>query len=171
MANNSKNNNSEQEFIEKLQNSIDAESTLSNCCNHLFSLMHDGKIRSEFKKFSDIAENNIKILRDYLKSAGCEDFVLEQKCQYCKINPESFSLEGAIKLGLEIIDACLKLYKKLLELSSDTESKNLFKSLIKEKNNQKNLLKKESKTIEGGKEDQNVMDFHCIAAIASRLGK
>ncbi|MFA5008006.1 MAG: hypothetical protein WC546_02175 [Candidatus Omnitrophota bacterium] len=171
MAENSNKNNSKQEFIEKLESAIDAENTLSNCCKHLFSLMHDGKIRSEFKKFSDIAEDNIKILTDYLKAAGIENFVLEQKCQYCKINPESFSLEGAIKLGLEIIDISIKLYKKLFELSSGEESKNLFESLIKEKTNQKNFLKKESEVIESGKEDRSLMDLHCIAAVASRLGK
>ncbi|MDD4182648.1 MAG: hypothetical protein PHT53_02365 [Candidatus Omnitrophica bacterium] len=162
---------SSQEFIEKLQNAIDAESTLSNCCRHLFSLMRDGKIRSEFKKFSDIAEDNIKILQDYLKNAGIDDFVLEKKCQYCKINPESFSLEGAVKLGLEIIDICIKVYKKLLTLSRAEESKNLFESLIGEKTNQKNFLIKESKAIENQKEGQSMIDLHCIPAIASRLGK
>lgn len=171
MAKNFKENNSNQELIENLQNAIDAESTLSNCCKHLFSLMHEGRIRSEFKKFSDIAEDNIRILGDHLKSAGVEDFVLEKKCQYCKINPESFSLVGAVNLGLEIIHICLKLYKKLVELSNDAASRNLFESLAKEKSNQKNFLKKESETIEASKENRNIMDLHCIAAIASRLGK
>lgn len=171
MTNNSEKNNSKQEFIEKLEIAIDAESTLSNCCNHLFLLMHDGKIRSEFKKFSDIAEDNIKILKDYLQNAGIEDFVLEKKCQYCKIKPESFSLEGAIKLGLEIIDICIKVYKELLKLSSETESKNLFESLIGEKTSQKNFLKKEREEIEDKKESQNIIDLHCIPTVASRLGK
>ncbi|MDD4955421.1 MAG: hypothetical protein PHP17_05235 [Candidatus Omnitrophica bacterium] len=171
MATNSKKYNSKQVFIDKLEAAIDAESTLSNCCNHLFVLMHEGKIRSEFKKFSDIAKDNIKILTDYLKEAGVQDFILEKKCEYCKINPESFSLEGSVKLGIEIIDACIKLYKKLEELSSETESKNLFQSLVKEKSNQKNFLNKEYETIEEIKESNSIIDLHCIPTVASRLGK
>lgn len=171
MANNSKNHNSKQMFIDKLESAIDAESTLSNCCDHLFALMHEGKIRSEFKKFSDMAKDNIKILTDCLKEAGVEDFVLEKKCEYCKINPESFSLEGSIKLGIEIIEACIKLYKKLEELSSEPENKNLFQSLSKEKSNQKNFLNKEYEAIEDVEEGNNIINLHCIPTVASRLGK
>lgn len=171
MADNSKNNHPRQMFIGKLEKAIDAESILSNCCRHLFALMREGEIRSEFKKISDIAEDNIKILTGYLKDAGVEDFILEKKCEYCKINPESFSLEGSINLGIEIISACVKLYKELEGLSGEAESKNLFQSLVKEKTAQKNFLNKEYEAIENKKDGKNIIDLHCIPAVASRLGK
>lgn len=165
------NNGLKQKIIGHLETAIDTESTLSNCYNHLFSLIDNGKIRSEFKKLSDVAADNIKILNDCLKDAGVADFVLENKCQYCKINPESFSLIGAINLGLEITDISVKIYKKIIELLPDAESKNLFKSLLKEKTNQHNFLKKESEFVDKDRELKSVIDLHCIPTIASRLGK
>ncbi len=165
------NNGLKDEFINQLESAIDAESTLSNCYNHLFSMINNGKIRSEFKKLSDVAADNIKILNDSLRDAGVNNFVLENKCKYCKINPESFSLIGAINLGLEITNAGIKIYKKLSELFPDAESKNLFKNLVKEKTNQQNFLKKESEFLDKDTEAKSVIDLHCIPTIASRLGK
>jgi rubrerythrin len=165
------NNGLKQTVIDQLETAIDAESTLANCYNHLFSLTNNGKIRSEFKRLSDVATDNIKILNDCLKDTGVTNFVLENKCQYCKINPESFSLVGAINLGLEITDISIKIYKKIIELLPDAESKNLFKSLLKEKTNQHNFLKKESEFVDKDSEFKSVIDLHCIPTIASRLGK
>lgn len=164
-------NNSKEKLIEKLQNAIDAENTLSNCCSHMFSLVHSGKIRSEFKKFSDIAKENINILRGCLKDLGVENLILEDKCKYCKIDIESFSLIGAINLACEIIDVCIKFYKELKELCQDRQNKNLFKELVKEKTNQKNFLKKESGLAAKGKEGVSVVDHYCLPEVASKLWK
>jgi rubrerythrin len=164
-------NNSQQKLIEKLQNAIDAENTLSKCCGHLFSLIRNGRIRSQFQKFSEVAKENIEMLRDCLKDLCVENFMPQDKCKYCKIDPESFSLQGAINLGLEIINACIKFYKELANLSRDKENRNLFDELTREKINQRNFLKKENEFIDKKDYKSSIVNYHCIPEVASKLWK
>lgn len=158
-------------IIENLENAIDAENTMSICCGRLANLIKNGRIRKQFNLCVDTAKINIDSLKRLLQKLGVEDFVLEEKCTFCKINPESFSLLGALNLGLEIADAVIKSYKKLLELFSNPEEQDVFERLLREKNKLRAFLKQEKGFIRIDKEQFNFIDSYCIPEIVSKLYK
>jgi rubrerythrin len=159
------------ERIEMLNNVIDAESTLANCCAHLSFLIHNGKIRQKFNQLANIARENIKTLHDYMRSEQMPPAMLENRCKYCKMKPESFSLEGAVSLGLELVSVCEALYKNLAKLATDRHSKTLFEELRKDKAAEKNFLKSEKKFIKEEKPSSCIINEYCIPEIASKFWK
>lgn len=158
-------------FITALENAIDAESTLSNCCAHLSSLIDNGRIRKEFTNFSEIARINVKVLSEYMQQKHLPPFVLENKCKYCKMKPESFSLAGAIGLGLEITQAIEALYKDLAKNSPDETSKALFDNLRRGKIQQRNFFKKEKTFIKEEEKLPTIINEYCIPEVAAKLWK
>ena len=156
---------------EKLQSAIDIERISAKCCCHLSSLIKNGKIRSKFFVMSEVAKVNEALLCDYLRQLGITHFISEERCKYCKINPESFSLLGAINLGLEITEAAITHYKDLVTLVACSEDKKIFKKLLKEKDEQRDFLKKERKFVHE-KEDKNQFDCimnYCIPKVISKI--
>lgn len=158
-------------LTEKLQGAIDTEYTMSTCCNYLASLIKNGRIRNKFRSFSDEAKTNKGLLLDRLDSLGVTNFVVEDKCKFCKINPESFSLIGAVNLGLEVVNTAIKFYKDLLDFGDDIEDKKLFNKLLREKNKQRNFLKKEKKFVRKDEGKFNFIDDYCIPVVISKLWK
>lgn len=161
----------ENRFRDELQNAIDAENAMSICYNRLASLIKNGRIRNKFRAFSEEAKTDKELLIQSLKNLGVDNFVLDNKCTFCKINAESFSLIGAIELGLEAASAATKFYKRLLGLAKGPDDKKLFKKLQKEKNVQRVFLKKE-KAFSSKKEDSpNFIENYCIPNVISMLWK
>lgn len=168
---NLKNRISKENLVEDLERAIDAENTTSICYKHLASLIKNGRIRNKFYSFSEAARLSKDFLTSRLGSLGKSDFVLEEKCTFCKINPESFSLEGAINLGLEITKAAADFYKRLLGLSRDEEYRKLFKKLLSEKSEQRNFLKKEKRFISSRGDKLDIIEDYCIPEVISSLWK
>lgn len=110
-------------------------------------------------------------MTDYLKRCGVSNFVLEHKCKFCKLKPESFSLLGALNLGLEVAGASIKFYNDLLDLSYSEEDKILFKRIKKDKIEQRNFLKKESRFVQDYKAKSDFITDYCIPEVISKLWK
>lgn len=161
--------NNRLELIEKIQGTIDAEYSFATCCRHLASLIKNGRIRGHFLSFVDTAEANLKLLFDYLEGLGVNNFVLKDKCQFCKITPESFSLIGAINFSLEILSVAERNYKGLVAKATKPGDDKLFRELLKEKIAQKDLLKKEKKFNEERTDRFNTIEKFCIPHVISRL--
>ena len=158
-------------LIEKIQDTIDAENTMSFCFSHLAGLVKNGRIRKQFYSLSGSAKANKDSLMRILEREEVKDFSLENRCKFCKIKTESFSLIGAINLGLEVTGAAIKFYKDLLELSSNLEDKRLFGKLLKEKTGQSNFLKKEKRFEREDRDKTNFIDYYCMPEVISKIWK
>lgn len=154
---------------ENLHGAIASEHVASFCFKYIASLTKNGRVRARFYTFAELAKNDKESLVGRLSNFGITDFVLEDKCELCKLKPESFSLAGALNLGLELTSASLKFYNELLNISERLEDKNLFRELIKEKNEQKNFLKKEKKFAHPDKVTSDFISSYCIPEVAAKL--
>ena len=156
--------------IKRLTDALGAENAMSRCCGHLAGLIRNGKIRSSFLMIAETARNNERVLQDRLEKMGIEDFIPEERCKLCKIQPESFSLSGALNLGTEVANVVIRFYKDLLSFAADNEDRELFNSLIKEKTRQLDFLKREKKFIHKEEQDDfNAIDSHCMNEVISKL--
>ncbi|MDD5194394.1 MAG: hypothetical protein PHQ96_01800 [Candidatus Omnitrophica bacterium] len=160
-------------FTYVLECTIETEHMIAKCCKRLSELIKNGKVRGKFLAISQASEVNEATLRQHLIQSGRPEYVLEERCKFCKIDPESFSLVGAINFGLEIINAAISCYKDLTASVQLADDKKLFNSLLKEKNEQRDFLKKEQKfAVE--KEDKSQLDCignYCIPKIISKIGQ
>ena len=156
-------------LTEQLQAAIEVEHTLSMCCNHLISLLRNGRVKNKFLVFSDSAKKNETVLMGRLKKLGTSDFIAKDKCPSCKVNPTNFSLVGAINLGLEIVSVAMRCYKHLANSSGDSQDKRLFKRLLKEKTQQRDFLKKEREFDHQDEFKLRFIEEYCISEIISRL--
>lgn len=154
-------------LVEELESVIDVEHSSSVCFQHLASLIKNGRIRSKFSHFAYAAKVNKDLLTDCLSKFGVTDFKLEEKCIYCKIKPENFSLTGAIELGLEVSNIAIKRYKILLKLSAPDGDGRLFKKLRKEKIRQKALLIKEKKYHRDEEAGFKLIRDYCLPLVRS----
>jgi hypothetical protein len=161
--------NKKHELIEKIKGIIDTEYSFTICCGYLASLIKNGRIRKQFHSYVEVAKDNLKLLEVYLGRLGVNNFELKEDCKFCKINPESFSLIGAINLGLEIIGVAIGYYKDLLVSVNNADDANLFSRLFKEKITQRNLLNKEKEFNEDKAYSFGTIEQFCIPYIRSRL--
>ena len=120
---------------------------------------------------SNFSEAYQNLLEERLKSLGRDDFTEKNKCDLCKIDPERFSLIGAIDLGLEVAAIAIKFYNDLLRSSDNAEDKRLFKRLLREKKAQRGLLKAEKKFPRTDEDKQSFIDTYCIPEVISKLWK
>ena len=127
----------------ELERAVCAENASFMCYSHLASAIKDGRIRNKLRFFSEKADKNRKFLTSNMKTINKEYSLPEAKCDFCNINCENFSIEGAINLGLELTNATARFYRGLLSLSSDSEKKKIIKKLLKEKIEEKKFLRKE----------------------------
>ena len=157
-------------IIAKLVNVIDAEYSASTCYQYLAELIKNGAIKKQFMLSSETARSNQDILLDYLKELGVNDFVLEETCTFCKINPESFSLAGAIDLNLQINAFAVRYYKELTGIAPEQGRRNWFKKKLKEKVRQRDILKRERK-FDHKDGELNLINSFCMSYIASKLSE
>ncbi|UCC94556.1 MAG: hypothetical protein JSW40_07025 [Candidatus Omnitrophota bacterium] len=156
------------ETVEKLKGVINAENTLSSCCERLSHLIKNGRIKDQFRMLSATAQLNEKLLIGRLSHLGVDTFMVGEKCKSCRVNPDSFSLLGAINLGIEITGIAIKFYRDLYAMSTQEEKK-LFTKLLKEKIQQRDALKKERRFDHKNKE--NFIDQYCFSQIIPRLSE
>ena len=156
-------------LTENLHGAIASEHITSFCFGHIASLIKNGRVRAKFFTFAGLAKKDKESLLGRLSNFGITNFVLEDKCELCRLKPESFSLVGALNLGLELTSASLKFYNELLALTSRLEDKNLFRELIKEKTQQKDFLKKEKKFTRLDKATSDFISSYCIPEVAAKL--
>ena len=154
---------------ETLQNTVDAESMMHFCCSHLAHLIKNGRIKNKFCSFSQTAETNKELLVERIISLGISNFLPENKCRFCNVKSESFSLLGALNLGLEVASVAIKLYKDLLNLTDNLDDKKLYKEILNEKSIQLAFLKKEKRFVSKGELKLNLIGSYCLPEIVSRL--
>jgi len=130
-------------FVELIEGVIDTEYTMSICCRRLSLLIKNGRARKKFYDISEVAKRNENLLMRRLSNLGVADFILKNKCKFCKVNPESFSTLGALELGMEIVSIAIRFYRALLKYADTKEDIKLFNDLLTEKVQEKKFLKKE----------------------------
>ena len=157
------------EVVAQLQKVIDTEHSAIKCYQRLGALIKNGRIRKQFYLSADTAQSNESDLLKYLSRLGIKDFILEETCTFCKINLESFSLEGAVDLGLQISDNAIKSYRELLRIVSDSKDKIWLKRQMKEKIRQRDLLKKE-KTFDHELKEPDLISTFCRPLLTSKFG-
>lgn len=160
-------------LIEVFECTIDVERTMARCCEHLAQIIKNGQIRNKFSEMSKIARENERLLYSYLGQLGITLEAIEEHCKFCKLDPESFSLVGALNLGLEITGTAMRCYKDLAALPQVSSDKKFFKKLLKEKTGQNSFLKKEQRFIQE-KQDKEQLDCignYCIPKIISKVGQ
>ncbi len=158
-----------EELLGILYNIIDAEFTTVHCCEHLADHIKNGKIKEKFHSFIKTANENREKLKFYFSKLGLNEYEAQRHCKFCRISPESFSLIGAINLQLEIINAAVNSYKKLLDVLSEKEVKHTIKEIIRTKLNEKNFLKKEKQFLENKATEQGIFSSYCIPDVATKL--
>ncbi len=131
--------------IVKLDGLADVEHTIGRCFEHLAALVRNGRARNKFIACSVSAKKNKETCMELLRKLGAADAVFEDKCSMCKLDPASFSFDGALRLGIEINDIAIRYYEDLVALSAGGADKRELRRLIREKNRHKEMLKKERK--------------------------
>ncbi|MDD2688728.1 MAG: hypothetical protein PHT41_01050 [Candidatus Omnitrophica bacterium] len=158
-------------LIETLQHTVDAENMLHFCCSHIASLINNGRVRKEFSSFSSDAKENKDFLIEKLKNFGIKDSLPLDKCRFCEVKAESFSLLGAINLSLEVINAQIKLYKDLVKSADNKDDRGKFKVILERKNGQRAFLVNEKRFCSKPGDKLSFMDSYCIPEIVSQLWK
>ncbi|MCM8773161.1 MAG: hypothetical protein NC820_00255 [Candidatus Omnitrophica bacterium] len=75
---------------------VDVETLTHKCCTHLSTLVANGRVRNRLLRCAKYASRNKELILKYLSSQRFV-YVCKEKCEFCKIKPESFSILGAIK--------------------------------------------------------------------------
>lgn len=158
-------------LVELIEGAIDTEYTMSICCWRLSLLIKNGRVRKKFRDISGLAKRNENLLMKHLSNLGVDDFILKNKCKFCKVDPASFSTFGALELGMEIVNIAIKFYKALLEYADNKEDAKLFKGLLIEKVQQKGFLKKEKGFNHEDEVIFNRIRQFCIPEVISKLWK
>ena len=158
-------------LIEILQHTVDAENMMHYCLSHLAHLIKNGRIRKKMNEFSELAKTNKEFLIEQLNNLGITSYLPENRCRFCNVKAESFSLLGSINLALEIIDIEKKLYKDLLKLYNNTEAKGKINQILDTKMSQKTFLKNEKKFASQAEYKLSFIDSYCLAGIVSKLWK
>lgn len=161
--------NKKSRLKETLRDLADAENTLNFCLKHLSVLVKNGRIKNRFNSFAQFAGANKEVLIKKLKDLGSSGDLSGVDCKFCRIKPESFSLFGAINLGLEIIGAEIKLYRRLLNLIDDEADGGFFKRILEEKAAQKKFLKNEKNFVSGRESSSTFIDSYCLPQVVSKL--
>jgi len=164
-----KNKERKNKIIDMLKGAIETEYHLAKCCGHIASLIKNGRIKSQCYLYADLAAKSEEELRGYLYNLNEEEFVFEDKCKFCRLNPGNFSLKGAIDLGLETSGIAIKFYKELLNLIENRSNKDFFRKLLKNKISQRDALKKEKRFDRSQKDKSAVIDDFCMPYIVSKL--
>jgi rubrerythrin len=157
-----------QNRVAALHNAACLENAAAMCTEHTAALIKNGKIRQHLSDVSDAAKQNRQWLIKLLNEAGTEEFAWGEKCAFCKLDPETFSLDGAISLCLELTEGLSAVYKQLSGYADDEGNRETFLSLLKEKTQTRDFLKKEKNFSRKGSE-LSLIDSFCIPHISKLL--
>lgn len=161
--------NEQDNLIEILRHAVDAENMLHFCCSHIASLINNGRVRKEFSSLSRGAKENKEFLIGKLRALGIENFLPADKCRFCEVKAESFSLWGAINLSLEVINAQIKLYKDLVKSADNKDDREKFKVVLERKKAQREFLINEKKFCSKPTGKPSFIDSYCIPEVVSQL--
>lgn len=157
--------------ITKIDGLIDTEYAISRCFEHLASLIHNGRAKKKFIAYADTAKKNKEIFLSVFKGMGASDCLTQEKCSLCKVDPASFSLSGALNLGMEMSDVAIRYYQDLVSLCASDVDKKEFKRMLKEKTSQKEVLKKERAFERSAENSSGTTEAFQMPDIVSRLYK
>ncbi len=124
------------------QTAICLENATAMCCERTAELVKNGKIRQRFGDISVSAKQNKQWLLKRLAENGAVA-PTDRHCAFCRLNPDNFSLDGAINLCLELTEGAIASYKKLSESALSSDDQETIASLVEEKIRVRDFLKKE----------------------------
>jgi|GEM_PF-1735454 len=156
--------------FDKLWKVVDAEYTAASCFNYISGLIKNGRISVRFVDFAKKAEKNKKMFSALLGERGKKNVVFENTCELCKLTPQSFSLLGALNLGIELTRISEDLYARLSEEFLPMAYKDVFKRLSEEKHRQRNFLRKELRFVEATGGSDFIMDV-CIPYVVGKFSE
>jgi len=110
---------------------------------HIAGQLKEKGNRNRYYFFAMRSSDNEISIKEKLSSLGVKNFEAENKKRPDFIEPERFSLIGAIDQGLEITHIALKVYKTLVKSSKKDVERERFKNFIKETKDEKKFLRKE----------------------------
>lgn len=154
---------------EKLESAAEAEATLSACYGRIAELIKNGRVKMQFNRFSQEAAESRELLCNLLSDSGLFEIKPESICRACKLRPESFSLTGALELGLKTTRVAAKFYKELLAKRGSQKDSKLFKGLLKNLKKRKAFLKQERKF--GHADKDSLLTTCCAPKLLNKLWK
>ena len=153
-------------FFENLKGALEVEPHLGLCCQRIGLLIKNGGVRTKCERLALSAKEAEGKLQGIFQREGVV-FKIEHRCQFCRLKPDNFSLEGAINLGLEIVKVGIQYYRNLVRLSRG-DDRSLFVGLLKDKLRHRRML-----LVEQGFERTwrkgGVIDDFCLPRIISQL--
>jgi hypothetical protein len=152
---------------------VDAQHVMGYCSVHLTTIIKNGKVRNRFAQMSSAVDIHRDILEKFCQLNGYSCTAPETACRYCGVKPESFSLIGALNIGVEVTTYLLDQYRKLESLVADPGDRKIFREIGGELSRQRNYLKAEQKYVVKKEQETEptFMDSHCMPEILSRLSR
>ncbi len=157
--------------VQKMHNVINAEDMTSKCFKYIAELIKNGRIKGKFLSLSRVAQTNRDSLKRVLEQSYIHNFSVEGKCEFCKLRPENFSLNGAVDFALEVTDYAVTYYKRLIKMCEDSALKKILQGMLKEKLEQRNLLKEERSFELKRAAQKDLLSCYCLPQIVSLLWK
>ncbi len=161
------NDKKETTIIRDIATVLEAENFFSTCFGHLEVLIKNGTIQSTIRFYREQSLKNAQFLRKYLNTFAGERTPEKSTCSQCKVLPESFSLEGALNLGLEIIDVAITHYRSIIKKIPASPEKETLERYLSEKLEQKKFFKREKQF--DHIHSAGVVDSFCVPYLLSRL--
>jgi len=156
-------------LIDNIDCAIKAENTIGNCYKRLARLIKNGRVRKRFLWLADKAESHKTALIQHFSRNEMRKCQERNECKFCKVNPDSFSLIGALNLEEEAARAASRFYKHMSHSSQNAEDRELFKRLYHDESTQLKFLKKEKEFHSHDDEKHDTIKVYCIPEIISNL--
>jgi hypothetical protein len=156
-------------LVHTIEEATGAEHIMSVCYSRIAALVKNGRVRAKLESFAAMAQANEDELIERFKCCVADKYLIEKKCKFCTVEPESFSLHGAINLGVEILETSIHLYRELAKKCEPEEDSELFKGLLEEKIKQKDFLMKEKKYTRVDQDTLDFVDTYCLPEVISKL--
>lgn len=152
---------------------VDAQHVMGYCSTHLTGLIKNGKVKNRFSQMSRAAIAHRDILERFCSSFGLSCRPPQKACKFCDVKPESFSLIGALNIGVEVSTYLFERYRALASLVEDPGDRKIFREMAAELGKQRTYLKAEQKFAVGKQEEDEptYMESSCMPQIISRLCK
>lgn len=163
-----KNVNNER-LMQDLREILNAEDTMYSCCARIASLIKNGRARNTFNSLAESARTNKEFLKGCLYDLGEEFSAQEDGCKIYAQDAESFSLLGALNLGLEIASKGKGLYADLVKLSEDRKDRMVFRQSLLEKQKERASLQKEKNFLSRKEEILSPINSLSITGTISKL--
>jgi len=156
-------------YVTTVRDAACVERTMEKCCGHLSALIKNGRVRRRFSSVAQKAAANQQWLSQRLSGLQAAGPVNCAECKSCQLNPDNFSVHGAVKFGLELSALAINNYKELTGLAANPEERRLFQSFLKGKIKARDLLSKENEFTHEPAAAVDVIDSFCIPNISKLI--